>query len=315
VLACYEAAERLLYRRWRAGFDNAGWLGRLTVPSADPGLLWEYRPYGEKDGIATNRWGFRDRDYEVREPRPGVRRIAFAGDSVTLGIGVSPEDTFVRRVEAEAAAAGLRPPLEALNFSVDGYDGLQVQQLIRTRVLDFSPAEVVYVMCLNDFDFEESGGQKHLYFRRPRSFLAMRLGRLARRLLRVDYHRHHFSRTRDAVLPGIAALAGELARRGVALRVAIVPVWLAEAPDFAAYPLADLHAEIAGFLGAHGVAHLDLLPELRGRPGAELFADPWHLTAAGHRLVGLALARWLAHGGSGAPAPPDLEVPPVGWEP
>ena len=53
ALLGYEAIETLLYRRWKAHFDNAGWLGKLTVPSRDPALLWEYLPYGEKDGIAT----------------------------------------------------------------------------------------------------------------------------------------------------------------------------------------------------------------------------------------------------------------------
>ncbi len=314
VVAGYEGIENLLWRRWRERFDNDGWFGKLTVPSPNPALLWEYRPYGEKDGVATNRHGFRDRDSASREPARGVRRIAFAGDSVTLGIGIEEGDTFVRLFEAEANALHPPQPVEAMNFSIDGYDSLQVQELIRARVLGFSPAEVVYVMCLNDFDFEESAGQKHLYFRKPRSFLWMRLLRLTRRLFRVEYHRYHFARNRGVVLRGVAALNEELRQRDVGFRVALVPAFFREAPDFQSYPLADLHAGIGGFLAGHGVALLDLLPVFRGRAGAELYRDPWHLSPAGHRLVAGALARELEAAG-GLPASAGPPSAPVGSSP
>ncbi len=65
----YEAYQHVAYYRWQSSFTNLGWFGSITVPSLNPKLLWEYKPYGEKAGIRTNRWGFRDRDYE-EEARP-----------------------------------------------------------------------------------------------------------------------------------------------------------------------------------------------------------------------------------------------------
>src|SRR5262245_34962250 len=82
VAAAWEIRANIRYYRWRARFDNNGWIERLTVASPDPALIWEYRPYGEAGGLKTNRWGFRDVDYERREKPPGTRRIAFLGDSI-----------------------------------------------------------------------------------------------------------------------------------------------------------------------------------------------------------------------------------------
>lgn len=88
-----ELAANVRYYRWRARFDNGGWIGALAVASPNRELLWEYRPYGDSDGIATNRWGFREVDHPTPEKPPGVRRVAFLGDSVALGMGVEPEET------------------------------------------------------------------------------------------------------------------------------------------------------------------------------------------------------------------------------
>jgi len=73
----YEIVSRIQYARWRSHFDNHGWLGTVTVPSSDPVLLWEYRPYGTTGarwGHRRDRYGFRDRDFETPEKPRGVRR-------------------------------------------------------------------------------------------------------------------------------------------------------------------------------------------------------------------------------------------------
>ena len=119
-----------------------------------------------------NRWGFRDRDYETPGKPADTHRIAFLGDSVTLGLGVAAEDVFVRRFEDAANGLGLGYTVQALNFSVDGYNTVQVNELLRTKVLPFAPDKVIYVLCLNDFDFADASGMKIRYFRKPKSFLA-----------------------------------------------------------------------------------------------------------------------------------------------
>lgn len=288
----YEGWQSYRYRTWRARYDNKGWLGTLTVPSSDPVLMWEYRPHGSHRGIETNRYGFRERDLDSPKKTEGVWRVAFVGDSVTLGLGVPVEQTFERLLVGDALAVAPAPPFEALNFGVDGYNTEQIAELLRVRVLAFEPDQVVYMMCLNDFDRSDSSAEKIRYFRKPKSFLLEDLRVLSRRLRGVEFHRDHFERNRDATFSEILAMRQALAPRSTRLLVVILPVFFEGRHDFSAYPLRDVHEAIAAYCRGNGIESLDLLPDFEraGGDAAAFALDPWHLSAAGHALVARALA-------------------------
>ena len=284
----WEARGNFRYYRWRKRFDNNGWLGRLTVASPNPTLLWEYRPNAQVEGLATNRYGFRDVDYPTPEKPAGVHRIAFLGDSITLGQGVGPEETFVRRLGEAAAASGR--PVQALNFGVDGYQALQIRELLTAKVLAFQPDQDVYVMCINDFDFSDSSGRKISYFRKPRSFLLQDLERAWRSLRGIEFHHYHFAKHRDEVFAAILDMGRVLRGRRAGFLVALVPVFPEGkgGPEyFERYPFADLHRAIVGFCERNGVGVHDLLADFRRQPPPpERYAlDLWHLTPEGHRVV------------------------------
>lgn len=284
----YEVRGNIRYYRWRARFDAEGWVGRLTVASPNEVLLWEYRPYGSVPGLAVNRYGFRDQDYPTPGKPPGVRRVAFLGDSVTVGMGVAPEETFVHRLGIAATAPGR--PVQTLNFGVDGYNTLQIRELLTAKVLAFEPDQVVYVMCLNDFDFTDSSGRKISYFRKPRSFLLQDMDRAYRALTRAEFHHYHFRKHSGEVFAAILGMKRVLDDAHARFLVAIVPVFpegKETADYFTLYPFADLHREIAGFCRANGVDARDLLPAFRDHPESpDRYAlDVWHLTAAGHGVV------------------------------
>jgi lysophospholipase L1-like esterase len=288
LLLVYEVTANVRYYRWRRRFDSGGWMGRLTVASPDPALIWEYRPYGDADGIATNRWGFRDVDYPTAAKPSGVRRIAFLGDSVTLGMGVEPEETFVRLVGTMAAGKG--HDVQTLNFAVDGYNALQIRALLTARVLAFEPDEVVYVMCLNDFDFQDSSGRKIAYFRRPWLFFPQDLERRYRALRGVEYHHGHFRENKTRVFRAVLEMRDVLAARGAGFLLVTVPVFPERQGDpayFAHYPLLDLHQEVGRFCRTSGIRSHNLLDDFRRQghsPERDAF-DVWHLSAEGHRLV------------------------------
>lgn len=284
----YEAVATIRYYRWRASFDNYGWLGKLTVRSPNPVLMWEYRPYGEAGGLRTNRWGFRDVDYETPAKPPGVERIAFIGDSITLGMGVVPRDTFVSRVGEMAARSGR--PAQTLNFAVDGYNAVQIRELLTSKVLAFEPDRVVYVLCLNDFDFTDSSGHKIRYFRRPVSFFLQDMERQRRNLLRIEFHRYHFGKHRDEVFRALEEMRDLLAGNHADLLLAVAPVFPDKPGDagyFSHYPLHDLHQEILRFAAEQGIPAHDLAEDFRRQPPPpeRYFLDLWHLSAEGHRVV------------------------------
>lgn len=288
----YELWQNIRYRAWRARYDNKGWLGTVTVPSSDPVLMWEYRPYGHHRSIETNRYGFRDEDFASPRKPAGTWRVAFIGDSVTLGLGVAANLTFVRRCEADARALAPGLDVQALNFGIDGYNTIQIAELLRIRVLSFEPDRVVYVMCLNDFDQTDSSAEKIRYFRKPRSFLWEDLSTLYRRLRGIEFHRYHFERTRTATFAEVLSMQRVLAARRTSFLLVILPVFFEGRHDFTDYPLRDIHEEIRRFCERNDIEVYDLLDSFAGsgKDATGYALDPWHLSEEGHRLVAIELA-------------------------
>ena len=312
LAAAYEIVSSLRYDRWKRGFDVIGW---LTVPSPNSVLMWEYRPYGHWREFAFNRYGFRDRDYESTEKASNTHRVAFIGDSVTLGLFTPIEDTFVTRFETAANQLGLGHAVQALNFSVDGYNAPQIYEMLRTKTLEFHPDKVVYMLCLNDFDFEDSSGYKIQYFRKPTSFLLRDLERVYRnrvymRLGGGDFHGYYFRKNRKRAFEAILDMNTVLTQKGVRFVVAVLPVFPDAAPDFTDYPVRDMHREIAAFLNEHRIHHVDLLDAFaqQQRPPKSFAHDIWHPNAEGHLLIARHLLQpILGPTGDHAVAPLDHE--------
>jgi len=197
-IGLFEIIASYRYDRWKAEFAESGnWYGKLAIPSNNEILMWEYRPdsVGQVMGVAiqTNKHGFRDRDHPYVKNR-GDLRIAFVGDSVTLGIGVEEDDTFTRVFEREAGVRLSSVNVEAMSYAVDGYNANQVLELLRDRVLPFAPDIVVYVMCMNDFDFDRASGKKGKYFKKPDSFFLRVSERAYRKLSGVNYYDYFFTK-------------------------------------------------------------------------------------------------------------------------
>ncbi|MCZ6617805.1 MAG: SGNH/GDSL hydrolase family protein [Gammaproteobacteria bacterium] len=93
----------------------------------------------------TNRWGMRDKDYDLVSA-PNTYRIALLGQSYVAGDGVSDGETFEaiieQRLNDEWAPDG--ESLEILNFAVGSYSALQ-QISILDRVFSFRPQALYFV--------------------------------------------------------------------------------------------------------------------------------------------------------------------------
>jgi lysophospholipase L1-like esterase len=317
LVGAYETVENIRYERWKSQFDV---IGLLTVPSANPVLMWEYRPNESWAELQMNRWGFRDRDYETPAKPPGTYRFAFIGDSVALGLGVAAEDVFVRRFEDEANRLGLPHTVQALNFSVDGYNAVQMHELLRTKALPFAPDKVVYVLCLNDFDFEDASGQKILYFRKPKSFFLEMLEqvyrqRIYQQLAGGDFHHYHFEKNKQAAFQSIRDMNALAKQSGIGFHVVVLPIFPDKATDFSTYPLRDIHGEIGVFLSRQGIQHLDLLEAFAGerKPPAFYSNDIWHPNAQGHLLIARrTLQALIPAGGDHAGSAADRSPAPAG---
>jgi D-alanyl-lipoteichoic acid acyltransferase DltB (MBOAT superfamily) len=118
-------------------------LGKKLVPS-----VAFTNEYGT---MHTNRWGMRDRDYDLT-PAPGTHRAALLGASTVMGWGVRDGDTFENLVETRLNGEHAGQPwarYEILNFSVPGYSPLHQLRLL-DHALEFQPQAVFYVGNKNE---------------------------------------------------------------------------------------------------------------------------------------------------------------------
>ncbi len=285
----FELTASYRYDQWKAEFGESGdWYGKLTIPSENSVLMWEYRPNASGDTmgatIQTNEHGFRDVSHPIEKPADTFR-VALAGDSVTVGIGVEADSTFASQFAADANSAIAGKNIEALAFAIDGYSALQVMELIRAKAMAFSPDMVVYLMCLNDFDFDRSSGQKMKYFRKPDNFFLRTLERLYLKLPGADYYEYYYAKNQKEVMDEIVAVRDELAVAGIDFRVVIIPIFRPFG-DSQGYSLAQLHDKIEVSLANLGISVADQRGPLSAADAHEKFAiDELHLNAAGHRLL------------------------------
>jgi lysophospholipase L1-like esterase len=306
-IGAYELVKNYQYEKWKSEYQESGdWYGKLTMPSGNKVLMWEYRPDSEgwDSGVTikTNKQGFRDYDHEFAR-EDGVQRIAFAGDSVTLGIGVDAEDTFVRRFSDMSRQMVPGSNVEALNISVDGYNALQVLELARTWIPRFMPDKAVYVLCMNDFDFLEASGGKIKYFRKPKSFFLSMLEQLYRQYF--EYHNYYFDKNKKLVYQEIARTNDFMKELGVEFYVVLLPVFPAE--GFSHYPLTRMHKDLATMLAADGIPVIDLLGAFieQDKPPRSYALDIWHLDKTGHRFVASRLVKTIL-------SPPETDHSGVG---
>ncbi len=236
--------------------------------------------------------------------------VLLVGDSVTMGLGVAPAETFAGRL---ARLPGVR----IANPSVLGWAAADYRRTVEERLGD-SLRAVVLVWCLNDLYPEGQpipiAAAERVAAAAPtatlgqRVYQAVRLGgsrplawlnrhsRLYRwvRTVPTDvsgrafafdralYTEPAYQADRDRAFGQIRAIRDTLAARRVPLTVAVVP----EAPQLETgdtAPQDTLRARLATL----GIRHLDLTPALSD--GAYLTGDGTHLSPTGHAAVATAL--------------------------
>jgi hypothetical protein len=97
--------------------------------------------------LYVNRWGMRDRDYQLDKP-PNTTRVALLGASYVMGSGVANDETFEAVLEERLNRptgddAGHR--YEILNFAVDAYSPMQRLLILERKGFGFHPDVVFYV--------------------------------------------------------------------------------------------------------------------------------------------------------------------------
>jgi hypothetical protein len=150
------AVSALVSGNWAAKWNSWEFtaLRRLTTRKTGDYLYFELVPNLDVDELrgrlVTNSFGMADREYS-KERRPGFRRVAFIGDSMTRGMGSTAGHNYESLLENALNAHVPNPNLqgyELLNFGVEGYRLTQMVDVVRFRAATFSPD--AYILVLTD---------------------------------------------------------------------------------------------------------------------------------------------------------------------
>lgn len=280
-----------------------------------------------------NREGYRDVDHDVPGRQDGRRRIVWLGDSVSFGLGVDQDRTFVALLQKELAAR--KEPRDLVSLAIFAYHLGNHRDALREDGLKYRPKLVVVQLYMNDFSIpvpagDGSGaatparpptlGQRLTALKNravSKSALYLRLQQLAMRasfVLLHDVRRTRFPRTlnddepRDkaaflAAHPDDRAIAAFQAlseiRRTAAAAGARTFVWISPDETQLWSDRFDLVNErVRRFCASEGIGFYDPLPALRAAPDREeLFHDGVHYSAAGHALVARLLLAELTRRG------------------
>ncbi len=99
--------------------------------------------------IEKNRFGFRERDFNIPKP-PGTFRVMVVGDSLTFGIGLPNEKRFTNLAEARLKDLLPGRKIEILNFGSPGADLDDEIEILKNYSDQVQPDYIVVAFCSND---------------------------------------------------------------------------------------------------------------------------------------------------------------------
>jgi HEAT repeat protein len=248
--------------------------------------------------------GLRDRT-RSREKADLVKRVAFLGDSVTLGAGIRPEEAYPRVLEARLEQEGR--PVEAMNVSLWGWSTRQERIAWQRIARGYRPDAAVLAVCLNDIP------ELFNNLSRPPSWLAELHSRSALVRLLVDAEGREIDsverlfaepdsprvrRALEGFFDEVRALRRDVEADGASFAVVVFPFRF-QVDQGAPRPV--VQERIAAFCQAERLRCLDLLPTLAPL-GPSAFEDYDHLAPRGAAATALALlSSGLLPGSDAAP--------------
>lgn len=138
-------------------FPRFYWRDRELGSSLLAGASGWQRNEGEAF-VEINRFGMRDRDYEIDKPNQ-VLRVAVLGDSYTAAFQVPIEKSYLRvaekRLQACTSAAEKFDDIQFMNFGVPGYGTAQELLMFRHRASQFDP-DIVLLALLTANDLADN---------------------------------------------------------------------------------------------------------------------------------------------------------------
>jgi len=112
--------------------------------------------------VFINSMGFRDKEYTINKLE-NTLRIAVVGDSITFGYGVVQNETYPKLLEQKLNDRSKNKiNYEVMNFGVPGYNTVQEYEILKDKVMNYSPSIVIMGFFFNDAEEKNSPENKNI---------------------------------------------------------------------------------------------------------------------------------------------------------
>ena len=270
----------------------------LKKESENPLLGHEHIPLKEATlqsiKIRTNSHGLRG--YEINPKQESIKHILFSGSPITLGWGVTEEETLTERLVGMFKAEG--KPTEVLNAGVGNYNSVRYVEQFLARLTHLEPDVIVVQYFVNDaesIDFPRGN-----WFLRNSQFgvtlwtswnkLFQSKGKEA---LLKHYNNTYAPNTKgfQDMFSALKRLAGYAKDK----KIRVVFVMTPDFHNFKNYSFDFIHHRMAEISRDLGFIHVDLLPTFLHRDAKKIWnmpGDP-HPNSFGHELMANTLYPFL----------------------
>jgi lysophospholipase L1-like esterase len=290
-LICLEAFTRVVLDDGKV-YELEMWkyARQIKMRDAKHDIGHRHRPGAEATlmGVAvrTNSFGFRGAEIPEKAGA-GVARIAFVGDSITLGWGVAEQETFASQVLESLHRQGRK--MEGFNLGVGNFNTSQELALFRDAGERMKPDIIVLSFTLNDAEPMPRYASDNWLARHSAAWvvLSYRVDSLLRQFGQApDWKKHHrqlFAPDAEGWREAQRALRGfaeESRQLGAELIVFNIP----ELRQLKPYPFADIAAAVLTTVEEQKVRFVDLLPTVKDLEPSSLWVtvpDP-HPNAKAH---------------------------------
>jgi hypothetical protein len=242
-----------------------------------PDLGHRHRPKAEAElmnvKVRTDSHGVRGPEI-ADKPAPGVARIAFVGDSTTLGWGVAEEKTFAHQVIDGLVKAGRK--VDGFNLGVGNYNTLQELTLFREVGAALKPDIIVLSYFINDAEPIPHYTDTGWLSRHSAAWVVLgyRLDSVFRQLGEApDWKRYY----RDLYEPNAAGWRqtkkslADFAETAKSLGARLVVFHIPELRELKPYPFDDVTTKVRTVVEKSGVEFVDLLPSVENLDPASLW--------------------------------------------
>lgn len=224
----------------------------------------------------------------VRPTTPNTRRILFLGSSVTLGWGVSEEETVTSRIADMFKADG--QDVEVLNAGIGNYNAVRYTERFKQRLADLRPSDIVVHYFVRDAEVLDAGGGNALL---RNSQLAVTSWVAISRYFNSNANQsleEHYRRVYDAQAPGFLAMQAALRDLAEYAKKNDIRIYFAMTPDvhdLVDYRFGFIHDRMQRIAAEHGFTYVDLLPAMKNLTPKELWSMPGdpHPNSLGHRRM------------------------------